>query len=622
MAENKIIYGNISAVRNSLLERMKEFVENTYSPGSFIPGEIVAMMTEATCETNKEVAVFLDRRNRVAAIAVGDDKSVPLPELEGRKSNLRLSGIRCIHTHPNGTVHPSDVDVQSLKSMRYDAMAVIGIDAEKHRPCGVSVTLLVRDETGALNRTETRGPVSASRIVFFDNIFPELLEIDRAAAEYGSATQEIVSGRERAILVGVIPDNKQFSGDPLAELRELAESAGAEPVEHFTQKREAPDARTYIGRGLAEDLSLKRQALNASLIIFDDELSASQIRNLENITGARVIDRTALILDIFASRAKSREGRLQVELAQQKYRLPRLMGQGTSLSRLGGGIGTRGPGETQLETDRRHIKRKINYLEAQLREVKERRGVLRKERQKKELPTIAVVGYTNAGKSTLVNTLCDSDVFVEDKLFATLDTSVRRLVTEEHRDFLLIDTVGFIRKLPHDLIEAFKSTLEETVYADLLLHVVDVSNPDFEECIGTVEQILQEIGAGDRPRYLVLNKIDSAAEEISPAPRTAARYGKIFAISALRGDGLEILKKEIVNYFVRVDKTYECILPYEKAGMLSYLHENGTVQCEEYRDNGIYVKGKMPPEHFAKVSGYECGKERFAVNEGSLKNTE
>ncbi|MBS5843832.1 MAG: GTPase HflX [Clostridiales bacterium] len=605
MAENKTIYGNITAIRTSLLERMKEFADNTYSPGSFIPKEILTMMTDATCETNKEIAVFLDRRNRVIAIAIGNDKSVPLPELEGRKSSLRLSGIRCLHTHPNGTVRPSNVDLQSLKTMRYDAMVVIGIDPEKKRSCGASVTLLARDENGVLNRTETIGPVSTARIVYFDNIFDDLLEIDRTAAAYGNTTQKIKRERERAILVGVLPENKQFTGDPLAELHELAESAGAEPVEHFTQKREAPDARTYIGRGLAEELSLKRQALNVSLIIFDDELSASQIRNLENITGARVIDRTALILDIFASRAKSREGRLQVELAQQKYRLPRLMGQGTSLSRLGGGIGTRGPGETQLETDRRHIKRKINYLEAQLREVKERRGVLRKERQKKEIPTVAVVGYTNAGKSTLVNTLCNSDVFVEDQLFATLDTSVRRLVTPEHRDFLLIDTVGFIKKLPHDLIEAFKSTLEETVYADLLLHVVDASNPDFETCIDTVEKILQEIGAGNRPRYLILNKIDKASEEITPSPRVAGGYGKAFNVSALRGDGLELLKKEIVNYFVKVDKKYECILPYEKAGVLSYLHEKGTVEREEYREDGIYVKGKMPPEHFERVSGYE-----------------
>lgn len=622
MAENKMIYGNISAVRAALLDRLKAFVENTYSPGSFLPEEIVAMMTEATCETNKEIAVFLDRRNRVAAIAVGDDRSVPLPELEGRRSQLRLSGIRCLHTHPNGTVRPSEVDLHSLKTMRYDAMIIIGVDTEQKRASGASVTMLARDESGALSRTETRGAVSISRLPFFDPLFAEVTEIDKAAANYGSPLQENQGTKERALLVGVIAEDKRFSGDPLAELHELAESAGAEPVAHFTQKRDAPDAKTYIGHGLAEELALKRQALNANLILFDDELSASQIRNLETITGARVIDRTALILDIFAARAKSREGRLQVELAQQKYRLPRLMGQGTSLSRLGGGIGTRGPGETQLETDRRHIRRKITYLEQQLREVKERRGILRKERQKKELPTVAVVGYTNAGKSTLVNALCESDVFVEDQLFATLDTSVRRMVTAENRDFLLIDTVGFIRKLPHDLIEAFKSTLEETVYADLLLHVVDVSNADFEECMVTVEEILREIGAGDRPRYLVLNKTDCAPEHSLPSPHALGSYGKVFSVSALRGDGLESLREEIMKYFIKVDKDYTCMIPYDKAGLLSYLHGNGTVAYEEYRENGIYVKGKMPPEHFSKLRGYEDGKGRNPVDERSIEDTE
>lgn len=620
MAENKNIYGNTAGVRTQLLERLEGFAEHVYSPGSFIPEEILLMMTEATCETNKEVAVFLDRKNRVLAIALGSDKSVPLPELEGRKSFLRPSGIRCLHTHPNGTIHPSDIDLQSLRKMRYDAMVVIGVDTEKKRPCGVSATLLSRDETGALVKTETRGPVSPARIAYFDRIFKTLTELDRSASAYSDAAEKIRNDRERAIVVGVLSENRLVPGDPLAELRELAESAGAEVVGSFTQKREAPDARTYIGHGLAEEISLKRQALDAGLILFDDELSASQIRNLENIIGARVIDRTALILDIFASRASSREGRLQVELAQQKYRLPRLIGQGISLSRLGGGIGTRGPGETQLETDRRHIQRKINYLEKQLREVKERRGILRKERQKREIPSVAVVGYTNAGKSTLVNALCGSDVFVEDQLFATLDTSVRRLATPEHRDFLLTDTVGFIRKLPHDLIEAFKSTLEETVYADLLLHVVDASNPDFAECIETVEQILQEIGAGDRPRYLVLNKTDKIPQTITLPPHSSRGYGKVFSVSALQGDGLDTLKKEIINYFVRTDKQYECILPYDKAGAVSYFHENGTVELEEYREDGIYLKGKMPPGHFAKVRSYESMKGRSLADEGNHKN--
>ena len=602
MADSKIVYGNVSAVRTSILERMKDFIDNVYDPGSFVPTDISEMMKEVTIDTNKEVAVFLDRKNRVLAVALGDDRSVSLPELEGRRSNLRLSGVRCIHTHPNGGTRPSDVDIQSLKSMRYDAMVVIGVDTERKIATGVSAAVLSRNDTGLFVDFELHGPYAYWKKHNLDSIFDDLAIKDREASEFSSNSQKVKEDTERAILVGVVPDGMHVIGNPLAELQELAESAGAVVVGSFTQRRETPEAKTYIGRGLAEDLALRRQGLNADIVIFDDELSASQIRNLENIIGARVIDRTALILDIFAARAKSREGRLQVELAQQKYRLPRLMGQGTALSRLGGGIGTRGPGETQLETDRRHIKRKINFLEAQLREVKERRSVLRKERQKKEIPTVAVVGYTNAGKSTLVNALCESDVLAEDKLFATLDTSVRRLVTPENRDFLLIDTVGFIRKLPHDLVEAFKSTLEETVYADLLLHVVDCSNPDFEACIDTVEGILKEIGAENRPRYLVLNKIDKAPADVFPSPRIVQGYGKVFRVSAVNGDGLDELREQTINYFVRADKKFDIVIPYSNGGLLSYLHNHGKVELEEYTESGIHVKGKIPPEHFSKIS--------------------
>ena len=602
MADNKIIYGNVSAVKTSILERMKAFLDNVYEPGCFVPTEISEMMKEVTIDTNKEVAVFLDRKNRVLAVALGDDRSVSLPELEGRKSNLRLCGVRCIHTHPNGGVRPSDVDIQSLKSMRYDAMVVIGVDTERKIATGVSAAVLCRNDTGLFVNFELHGPYAYWKKHNLDSIFDDLAIKDREASEFSNNSQKVKEDTERAILVGVVPDGMHVIGNPLAELQELAESAGAVVVGSFTQRRETPEAKTYIGRGLAEDLALRRQGLNADIVIFDDELSASQIRNLENIIGARVIDRTALILDIFAARAKSREGRLQVELAQQKYRLPRLMGQGTALSRLGGGIGTRGPGETQLETDRRHIKRKINFLEAQLREVKERRSVLRKERQKKEIPTVAVVGYTNAGKSTLVNALCESDVLAEDKLFATLDTSVRRLVTPENRDFLLIDTVGFIRKLPHDLVEAFKSTLEETVYADLLLHVVDCSNPDFEACIDTVEGILKEIGAENRPRYLVLNKIDKAPVDVFPSPRIVQGYGKVFRVSAVNGDGLDELRAQTINYFVRADKKFDIVIPYSNGGLLSYLHNHGKVELEEYTESGIHVKGKIPPEHFSKIT--------------------
>ena len=602
MAENKIIYGNTAGIKTSLLERMKEYIDNIYDPGCFVPTEISEMMKEITIDTKKEVAVFLDRKNRVLAVAVGDDKSVPLPELEGKRSNLRLCGVRCLHTHPNGSVRPSDVDIQSLKSMRYDAMVVIGVNTEKEIATGVSASVLKRNEMGLFVDFELCGPYAYWKKHFLDSLFIDIAEKDREASEFSSSAQKNRDDVERAILVGVVLDGTYVIGNPLAELQELAESAGAVVVGSFTQRRDTPEAKTYIGRGLAEDLALRRQGLDADIVIFDDELSASQIRNLENIIGTRVIDRTALILDIFAARAKSREGRLQVELAQQKYRLPRLMGQGTALSRLGGGIGTRGPGETQLETDRRHIKRKINFLEAQLREVKERRSVLRKERQKKDIPTVAVVGYTNAGKSTLVNALCQSDVLAEDKLFATLDTSVRRLVTPEKRDFLLIDTVGFIKKLPHDLVEAFKSTLEETVYADLLLHVVDCSNVDYESCIDTVEGILKEIGAENRPRYLVLNKIDKAPADIFPSPRIVQGYGKVFRISAATGEGLDDLRTQIINYFVKADKTFDVLIPYSNGGLLSYLHKYGKVELEEYTENGIHAKGKIPPEHFGKIS--------------------
>ncbi len=605
MSEEKVIYGNISSVRSSLIEYMKTFIGGVYSPGSLVPSEVTDMMTESTCETNKETAVFLDRRNRVAAIAIGDDRSVPLPELEGRRSESRLSGIRCLHTHPNGTVRPSEIDIRSLRSMRYDAMTVIGVDVSRRAVTGISVSVLKRDRSGALTDVQTKDAVPLRKAYLLDSIFNEILETDKAAPGAHAASYENSKDRERAILVGVTLNENAVgtSEEQLTELKELADTAGAETAAYFTQRRKMPDPGTYIGSGLAKEISLKRQELDADLIIFDDELSASQIRNLENITGARVIDRTALILDIFAAHAVSREGRLQVELAQLKYRLPRLMGQGTSMSRLGGGIGTRGPGETQLETDRRHIRRRINYLEAQLREVKERRSVLRKERKRKLLPVVSVVGYTNAGKSTLVNALCNSDVLVEDKLFATLDTSVRRLVTPESRDFLLIDTVGFIRKLPHDLVEAFKSTLEEAATADLILHVADVSNPDVEECIDTVEKILSEIGAGEKPAYLVLNKTDKGARSISPDIRR--RYGKVFSASALTGEGLDALREGIVQYFVRADRSFECILPYDKASLVSYLHDNGSVDAEEYCEDGIYVSGRIPHEFYAAVKKYE-----------------
>ncbi len=591
----KEIYGKIDSLKKTTVEYMKSFIGNIYSPGSFLPPEILEMMEKITGETGDELACCIDRHNRLLAISYGDYHCVTVPEVSSRRSENRLSGIRFFHTHPlkNASVHgmlPSEVDINTLIKERFDAMAVIGVSEGKI--AGISVTLLQRDKEGELRDYITVGPWAPGKAQYFDSLFGEIKLLDRSITK---ATYDISDQREKAILVGVTEEkNTQSSEDYLAELKELAVSAGAVVVDFCTQKRKAPNAGTYIGAGFARDLSLKRQALGANLIIFDDELTPTQIRNLENITGTRVIDRTALILDIFAARAKSTEGKYQVELAQQKYRLPRLTGLGTVLSRLGGGIGTRGPGETKLEEDKRHIRRKIYYLEDKLKEITVRRNQMRAERQKNNVPTVAIVGYTNVGKSTLMNYMCDTDVIAEDMLFATLDTSVRRMVNEDKQDVLLIDTVGFIKKLPTDLIEAFKATLEESVYADLLIHVVDVNSEGYNSCMETVEEILEKIGATKSKRFLVFNKIDKGYYgDIIPNPKNYPGYDKVFFASCTTGEGISELKEAINGFFTESIIEFDCEIPYADMRVLNILHDNCEEINETYTETGVNVKGKL-----------------------------
>ena len=600
MASEKI-KGEIHSVKQSTLEYMESFLDAVWEPGSFLPESVVTMMEEVTLETGREVAVALDRRNRLLSISIGDDRSVSLAERDLRRGEKRLCGARLLHTHPNGSTLPSEVDINSLKTNRYDAMVVIAVtERESFRGInGASVTLLTRDRDGDLTGYETVGPEPRRRFKAFDSLFETVRDIDKDAWE----TEKLEKDAEKVILAGVLDTRKDAGPDPLAELAELARSAGAKVVGQVTQRRDAPDSKTYIGGGLAKDLSLQRQALGASAIIFDDELSPSQIRNLEIITGARVIDRTALILDIFAARAKSTEGRLQVELAQQKYRLPRLTGRGAEMSRLGGGIGTRGPGESKLTTDKRHISRRIHYLETALKEVTARRELMRKERTRKEVPTVALVGYTNVGKSTLLNVLCQTDIYAEDKLFATLDTSVRKMVTEEKRDYLMIDTVGFINKLPHDVVEAFKSTLEEALYADLLLVVVSADDPDPDGQLAIVEDILNQIGAGNRPRYLVINKTDRAPTDFDFYP--SGSYGRIFQVSARTGEGLETLREGIVRYFTRTETAFDILVPYTDGKMQAFIHDKCQVSSEEYQEGGVRFTGRVPQELSYRLEAYK-----------------
>ncbi len=387
--------------------------------------------------------------------------------------------------------------------------------------------------------------------------------------------------QERAVLVSV--DTGEFDVDSsLAELSELARTAGAEVICEMTQKREAPEAGTYLGRGKLEELAEYCENEKPDLVIVDGELTPAQQKNIETITDTRVIDRTTLILDIFASRALSGEGKLQVELAQLKYALPRLGGKGASMSRLGGGIGTRGPGETKLETDRRHIRRRISALSEDLKELEERRARHRERRKKDGVITVALVGYTNAGKSTLMNTLTDAGVLAENKLFATLDPTARALTLPDGSSVLLIDTVGFIRRLPHKLVEAFKSTLDEAVNANVILNICDASNDECAEHYKVTMDLLEELGCGDKPIITVLNKCDLVNDISIP-------MGKSVRVSAKTGEGLNELLEAVRQALPPTRKRVRILLPFSMGGVGAELRKTGIVHSEEYTADGLLL---------------------------------
>lgn len=399
-------------------------------------------------------------------------------------------------------------------------------------------------------------------------------------------------GREKAILVGVESpgDDPGQVAYSLEELVRLADTAGADVLQQVIQKRGKPHAATFLGRGKAEEVAALCRDLEADLVIFDRELSPAQARNLEDVTGVRVIDRTQLILDIFARRARTREGKLQVELAQLNYLLPRLIGRGVELSRLGGGIGTRGPGETKLEVDRRRIRKRIADLNAEIMEVKKHRALLRRGRKEIPVPLVALVGYTNAGKSTILKKLTGADVLVEDKLFATLDPTTRRVVLPNNETVLLTDTVGFIQNLPHHLVAAFRATLEEVVEADLLLHVVDAAHPNMEGQIEAVNRVLESLGAAAKPFIMVYNKIDLLLDAVPPRTENGP---PAVALSALSGRGLEDLLGAVARALSSRRIRTNFFIPYQKSAALSMLHEKGRVLHEEHGGEGITVEAEI-----------------------------
>lgn len=403
---------------------------------------------------------------------------------------------------------------------------------------------------------------------------------------------------ERVILVGVSEQEGDDAEDSLAELAELVKTAGAVVVGTLIQKRESIHPGTYVGTGKVDEIAQLLAVTGATGIVCDNELSPAQMKNLESILATKVMDRTLIILDIFAARATTSEGKIQVELAQLKYRLSRLSGLGKSMSRLGGGIGTRGPGEKKLEIDRRLINDRIAQLNRELKEVVKHRDITRARREKNDVPVVAIVGYTNAGKSTLLNHLTDAEVLEEDKLFATLDPTTRMLELDGHQQVLLTDTVGFIRKLPHHLIEAFKSTLEEAKYADYIFHVVDASNPQMDKQMHIVYETLDRLGVKNKKIVTLFNKMDQRTDD---EPLQDFRADHILMISAARNEGLDEIK-ELLQEMLREDKVYvERVIPYAQAGIIQLVREKGELVSEEYVPEGISIKAYVPMEVYGKL---------------------
>lgn len=410
--------------------------------------------------------------------------------------------------------------------------------------------------------------------------------------------------KERVIIAGVHRNLRDVLSDTteqsLLELEELVKTAGGEVICSVIQNKPDLEAATYMGEGKLEELKTAVISLDADIVVFDDELSPIQLRNISDFLEVKVLDRSMLILDIFAMRAKSGEGKLQVELAQLKYRLPRLRGAGIEMSRTGAGIGTRGPGETRLETDRRHIRKRISSLEEEIREMKKHRGLIRSRRKKDGVITAALVGYTNAGKSTLLNTLTDTDVFAEDKLFATLDPTSRAITLDDNRKILLVDTVGFIRKLPHHLVEAFKSTLEEAVVADILLHVIDASSDEADNQIEVVESVLRDIGASGKPIIGVFNKCDKISDE----PIGKINYDKNVFISAKKRININELLLAIADTAPGKKQEITVCIPYGEGSVVNELHSSQKVIREEYAAEGTLMDLMVDAAMYERIKQY------------------
>ena len=600
----KEVLGNTEGLRNNIIAILEQLYQLRVPPWQLVSPEIAIQMAKITSAINREINIFLDRKGTVLSVSVGDSNTVTLPDLPGRRGSGRLSGIRCIHTHPGGNSQLSGIDLSALRSHKYDLMAAIGVNNEKPEEFVFNFAIITGKDGNGQYTVQEYGVFKPDVLetLFLPNIISSAEKLLAATDD----NQKLEQRPERTMLVSLEygkQDRMWTSEDSLEELRQLAETAGAEVTAKFLQKRPKPDPGYFIGRGKVRDLALYAQQEDIDLCIFDEELSPAQQRNLEQALGIKVLDRTALILDIFAQRAQTNEGKLQVELAQLQYTLPRIMGQGLSLSRLGGGIGTRGPGETKLETDRRMIRDRIAYIKGCIDKVQNVRKLHRSYRNKNQVPSISLIGYTNAGKSTLLNVLTNSDVYEKDQLFATLDPTTRQLNLPDKRQAILTDTVGFIQRLPHQLIAAFKSTLEETLDADLLVHVIDVSHPLYKEQSEAVYRVLQEVGAQDKPVLSVFNKIDKLPQDSGLLEQLRAIPESV-CISAKKQIGLETLLAVITEKLKLKSIEVTLLIPYSDSGAAAKLFAEGTVLSQDYEAEGIKITVRLQANDIGRWEKY------------------
>jgi len=506
------VLGNTLGLKPNQLRRIEKLYTRRIPPNQILTAEFARQIAELSHETRRQIGVLIDRKGHIEYVMVGDNRRIELPDFKRiRVATGRFRGLRCVHTHLRGEDLTQD-DLTDLALLRLDLMAAIDVDPETALPGLVRAAHLLPMHAGDLQQVS-----SSEAYAFLEPKIPSQLDLDFLSLinslEEEMARNRRVSQRaelrDRTILVSVATGPLSDAEESMAELSELATSAGVVVQDKIIQRRQAIDPRTVLGRGKLDELLIRALQLGADMVVFDRELAPAQVKSLSEATDLKIIDRSQLILDIFAQRAQSREGKIQVELAQLKYLLPRLItGQDSAFSRLAGGIGGRGPGETKLETDRRRVRDRINRLEKEIEAQRQRRQERRKGRIRNGLPIVSIVGYTNAGKSTLLNTLTASDVRAEQRMFATLDPTSRRLRLPREQEVIINDTVGFIRDLPPDLLSAFRATLEEISESSLLIHLVDASNPRFAQQIESVERILRELQLAEIPTVLALNKAD------------------------------------------------------------------------------------------------------------------